>query len=69
LARHARAIADGNRVVDGAEVLNDVVFTQVCAAFGADGRDPGRDGPADRRRDDVDVGVALARPGQYCGCR
>jgi glutamate/tyrosine decarboxylase-like PLP-dependent enzyme len=38
LARHARAIADGIAAVDGAEVLNDVVFTQVCAAFGADGR-------------------------------
>jgi glutamate/tyrosine decarboxylase-like PLP-dependent enzyme len=38
LARHARAIAGGIAAVDGAEVLNDVVFTQVCAAFGADGR-------------------------------
>jgi len=38
LARHARAIADGIASVAGAEVLNDVVFTQVCAAFGADGR-------------------------------
>jgi glutamate/tyrosine decarboxylase-like PLP-dependent enzyme len=38
LARHARAIADGIAAVDGAEVLNDVVFTQVCAAFGTDGR-------------------------------
>ena len=38
LARHARAIADGIASVDGAEILNEVVFTQVCAAFGADGR-------------------------------
>jgi len=36
LAAHARAIADGIRTVDGAVVLNDVVFTQVCATFGSD---------------------------------
>jgi glutamate/tyrosine decarboxylase-like PLP-dependent enzyme len=33
---HARAIAAGLREIDGTEVLNDVVFTQVCAAFGDD---------------------------------
>ncbi|MFS0885466.1 pyridoxal phosphate-dependent decarboxylase family protein [Aeromicrobium sp. 179-A 4D2 NHS] len=38
LARHARAFADGIAGIDGAEVLNDVVFTQVCAAFGDDAR-------------------------------
>ena len=38
LARHARAFADGISAIDGAEVLNDVVFTQVCAAFGDDAR-------------------------------
>ena len=38
LAGHARAFADGIADIDGAEVLNDVVFTQVCAAFGDDAR-------------------------------
>lgn len=33
---HARAFADGIAAIEGAEVLNDVVFTQVCAAFGDD---------------------------------
>ncbi|MFE7773712.1 pyridoxal phosphate-dependent decarboxylase family protein [Streptomyces sp. NPDC057445] len=34
LCRHASAFASGIEGVDGAKVLNDVVFTQVCAAFG-----------------------------------
>ena len=38
LCRHARAYADGLRAIDGVEVLNDVVFTQVCASFGDDER-------------------------------
>jgi glutamate/tyrosine decarboxylase-like PLP-dependent enzyme len=38
LARHARAFADGARDIPGCEVLNDVVFTQVCLAFGEDER-------------------------------
>ncbi len=38
LAANARAIADGIAAMPGAEVLNDVVFTQVCAAFGDDER-------------------------------
>jgi glutamate/tyrosine decarboxylase-like PLP-dependent enzyme len=38
LAGHARAFADGIAGIEGAEVLNDVVFTQVCAAFGDDVR-------------------------------
>jgi glutamate/tyrosine decarboxylase-like PLP-dependent enzyme len=38
LVAHARAIADGIGAIDGAEILNDVVFTQVCAAFGSDER-------------------------------
>ena len=38
MAGHARAFADGIAAIDGAEVLNDVVFTQVCAAFGEDAR-------------------------------
>ena len=36
LAGHARAFADGIADIEGAEVLNEVVFTQVCAAFGDD---------------------------------
>jgi glutamate/tyrosine decarboxylase-like PLP-dependent enzyme len=36
LVMHARAIADGIAQIEGAEILNDVVFTQVCAAFGSD---------------------------------
>ena len=35
---HAAHFADGIAAIDGAEVLNDVVFTQVCAAFGDDER-------------------------------
>jgi glutamate/tyrosine decarboxylase-like PLP-dependent enzyme len=38
LAANARAIAAGLAAIPGAEVLNDVVFTQVCAAFGDDER-------------------------------
>lgn len=38
LAGHARAFAEGIGAIDGAEVLNDVVFTQVCATFGDDAR-------------------------------
>ncbi len=38
LAGRAAAIAAGIATVDGAEILNDVVFTQVSAAFGDDAR-------------------------------
>jgi glutamate/tyrosine decarboxylase-like PLP-dependent enzyme len=38
LVRHARAIAAGIEAIDGAQVLNDVVFTQVCVAFEDDER-------------------------------
>jgi glutamate/tyrosine decarboxylase-like PLP-dependent enzyme len=38
LVRAARGIADGVREVEGVEVLNDVVYTQVCLSFGADER-------------------------------
>jgi glutamate/tyrosine decarboxylase-like PLP-dependent enzyme len=38
LCRHAGAFAEGIAGIDGATVLNDVVFTQVCAAFGTDAR-------------------------------
>ncbi|QJW35456.1 pyridoxal phosphate-dependent decarboxylase family protein [Cellulosimicrobium protaetiae] len=36
--RHATTFAAGMRALDGAVVLNDVVFTQVCATFGDDAR-------------------------------
>ncbi len=32
----ARQFADGLQAMDGVRVLNDVVFTQVCATFGSD---------------------------------
>ena len=38
LCRHATAFAAGIADIDGATVLNDVVFTQVCADFGDDDR-------------------------------
>jgi glutamate/tyrosine decarboxylase-like PLP-dependent enzyme len=38
LAAHARAFADGARAIPGVEVLNTVVFTQVCLSFGDDDR-------------------------------
>jgi glutamate/tyrosine decarboxylase-like PLP-dependent enzyme len=38
LCAHARTFADAITRMEGAQVLNDVVFTQVCAAFGSDER-------------------------------
>lgn len=38
LARRAAAIAEGIAAIDGAEILNDVVYTQVSVAFGSDAR-------------------------------
>ncbi len=38
LAATARELADGLSALPGVEVLNDVVFTQVCLAFGDDER-------------------------------
>jgi glutamate/tyrosine decarboxylase-like PLP-dependent enzyme len=38
LADAARGIADGVREIPGVEVLNDVVYTQVCLAFDSDER-------------------------------
>ncbi|MFE5481602.1 pyridoxal phosphate-dependent decarboxylase family protein [Streptomyces sp. NPDC056527] len=38
LCRHASAFATGIAGIDGATVLNDVVFTQVCAELGDDAR-------------------------------
>ena len=61
LADAATVIEDGLRVLPGAEVLNDVVYTQVCAAFGDDDRTR-RVGDALRAG-----GVALASPSQWRG--
>ncbi|MBA2418245.1 MAG: pyridoxal phosphate-dependent decarboxylase family protein [Nocardioidaceae bacterium] len=38
LAHNAGALAKGIADIDGAEIVNDVVFTQVCATFGDDSR-------------------------------
>jgi glutamate/tyrosine decarboxylase-like PLP-dependent enzyme len=38
LADHAQAFAAGAAEISGCEVLNDVVFTQVCLSFGSDAR-------------------------------
>ncbi len=38
MCRHASTFADEIGRIDGAEVVNDVVFTQVCATFGDDER-------------------------------
>jgi glutamate/tyrosine decarboxylase-like PLP-dependent enzyme len=38
LAARARDLADGVAAIPGAEVLNDVVYTQVCVSFGDDAR-------------------------------
>ena len=38
LCRHASTFAAGLGEIEGATVLNDVVFTQVCATFGSDSR-------------------------------
>ncbi|MGB7052362.1 MAG: pyridoxal-dependent decarboxylase [Acidimicrobiales bacterium] len=38
MVENARALAREIELIDGAEVLNDVVYTQVCVSFGDDGR-------------------------------
>jgi glutamate/tyrosine decarboxylase-like PLP-dependent enzyme len=38
LARHARDLADGIAGIDGASVINDVDYTQICVTFGDDRR-------------------------------
>lgn len=38
LAAHARALSQGIAKIDGAQILNEVVFTQVCVSFGDDER-------------------------------
>ncbi|WP_454110793.1 pyridoxal phosphate-dependent decarboxylase family protein [Leifsonia shinshuensis] len=61
LADAATAIADGLAGIPGAHVLNDVVYTQVCATFGDDERTR-RVGEALRAG-----GVALASPSAWHG--
>ena len=38
MCRHAQTFADALAEMPGVEVLNDVVFTQVCVSFGSDER-------------------------------
>lgn len=38
MCARATAFAEGIAAIDGAEVLNDVVYTQVCVSFGSDER-------------------------------
>ena len=38
LVANARAMAEGFATIEGAEVLHDVAFTQVCVSFGSDAR-------------------------------
>ena len=38
LVGNARALAEGVAAIEGAAVLNEVVFTQLCVAFGDDER-------------------------------
>ena len=60
----ARQFADGLQAMDDVRVLNDVVFTQVCATFGSDEvtREVSRRLLAGRHRLDDDLD--LARPGR-----
>ena len=72
MCRHARTFAEALAAMPGVEVLNEVVFTQVCVSFGSDERTAPRRRPDARRRHRVDQRVALARPrgaahrGQQC---
>ncbi|MET4159872.1 pyridoxal-dependent decarboxylase [Agromyces sp. PvR057] len=60
LADSATALAEGLGRIDGVEVLNEVVFTQVCVGF------EGHDVATIARALDVD-GVALAHPSRWRG--
>ena len=63
LCRHARTFADAMAEIPGAEVLNDVVFTQVCVSFGSDERTQRGGRPDAGRRRRLDERLAVARPG------
>ena len=65
--RNARAIADGIAAIPGAEVLNDVVFTQVCVASATTSAPGAVTAAAARRRHGLDVRLALARPRRAAG--
>lgn len=61
LADAATVIAEGLRDLPGARILNDVVYTQVCASFGDDSR-------TRRIGEALDAGgVALASPSTWHG--
>ena len=57
----------GVAAVPGAEVLNDVVFTQVCVAFGDDERTRAVTARLLADGDGLDVRLALARPRRPAG--
>ena len=57
----ARMLAREIELIDGAEVLNDVVYTQVCVSFGDDERTRCGDRPHHSLGNHVDVGIPLAR--------
>ena len=67
VAARARSSPTASRAIDGAEILNDVVFTQVCVAFGDDERTRAVTERAARRRHDLDVRLALAGPRRAAG--
>ncbi len=61
LCARATQMADGLRQVDGVEVVNDVVFTQVMVAFGDDAR------TADIGRRLLADGTAVLTPATWQG--
>ena len=63
MCRHARTFADAMGEIPGAEVLNDVVFTQVCVSFGSDETHPGGRRADAGGRHGLDERLAVARPG------
>jgi len=66
---NARALAAGISQIDGTEVLNDVVYTQVCGSFGADSRTEAvfRELIAEGRRLDVRLSMARSRRAPHLG--
>ena len=61
LVARARRVRRRLGSVDGVEIVNDVVFTQVCVSFGSDAGHPGGGPAAARRRNGLDDAVHLAR--------
>jgi hypothetical protein len=62
LHANARAIADGIAEIPGAEILNDVVYTQVSVAFGVGRAHHRGHRPVAGVRRGVDVRLAVAGP-------